>query len=122
MATTLSTARTIALSLPATAEKLCHGTPAFYVRNKLMARLQEDGETLSIAYPKSERAALIEKDPDVFSVTDHFLNYDYVLLDLHAANEAKLRTVLHGAWEMKAGKKLLAVHEASEAAKLNRRA
>ena len=52
-------------------EGVCHGTPAFYVRRKLMLRLWEDGETLVVRFPKEKRAALIEENPDAFSVTDH---------------------------------------------------
>ncbi len=70
--------RRAALALPEVVEGVCYGTPAFYLRKKLMLRLREDGETLVIKFPIEGRTALIESDPDVFSVTDHYLNYPCV--------------------------------------------
>ena len=105
MAVSFSLVRKIALALPGVEQRPCHDTPAFYVRNKIFSRLQEDGETLAVAYPKASRDELIERWPDVFSVTDHFQNYNYVLISLHAANEAVMRERLAGAWRMKAAKK-----------------
>lgn len=100
--------RTIALSLPEVTEALCHGTPAFYVRKKLFVRLREDAETLAVAFPKTEREALIERHPDVFSVTPHFENYDYVLLTLGAVGEKLLRESVELAWRLRAPKKTVA--------------
>ena len=103
----------LALALPGVEERLCHGTPAFYVRKKIFGRLQEDGETLSVAYPKAKRDELIESSPDIFSVTPHFQNYDYVLVGLHAANETVMREHLESAWRMKATKQAVAEFDAA---------
>jgi hypothetical protein len=111
VAVTINTARKIALSLPGVEERICHGTPAFYVRRKLIFRLREDEETLAIAYPKAQRAGLIESRPDVFSVTEHYENYDYVLLDLLAAKEELLHEMIVGAWSRKAARKDLAAYD-----------
>jgi len=43
---TIDTVRQLALALPEVTEGICFGTPAFYVRKKLLARLREDGDTL----------------------------------------------------------------------------
>lgn len=111
MAVTLTQLRAIALALPDVEERLCHGTPAFYVRNKIFARLQEDEEHISVAFPKTERDALIDKHPDVFSFTDHFANYDYVLMNLAAANATLARQRLEGAWRLKATKRAVALYD-----------
>jgi hypothetical protein len=102
----------MARALPGVEERLCHGTPAFYVRNKIFARLQEDGEHIAVAFPKGEREALIDAFADVFSVTDHFTNYDYVLLNLASANVGIARTRLEGAWRLKATKRAIADYDA----------
>jgi hypothetical protein len=114
MAVSFSLVRKLALALPGVEERVCHDTPAFYVRKKIFGRLQEDGETLSLAYPKARRDELIERHPDVFSVTAHFKNYDYVLVNLHAAGEPLLREHLAGAWRMKAIKKALTEFDGSQ--------
>ncbi len=113
MAVTLTQLRTIARALPGVEERLCHGTPGFYVRNKLMARLQEDAEHISLAFPKAERDALIERHPDVFSFTEHFAPYDYVLMNLAAANATLARQRFEGAWRLKATKRAIADFDAS---------
>ena len=112
MAVSFTQLRALALSLPGVEERLCHGTPAFYAGKKIMGRLQEDDEHFSIAYPKAEREALIDRFPDVFSVTDHFLNYDYVLMNLSAASATLARTHLEIAWRMKATKRAVAAYDA----------
>ena len=115
MAVSFTVVRQLALALPGVEEHPCHGTPAFYVRKKIFARLQEDGETLSIAHPKAQRDELIDRAPDVFSVTPHFQNYDYILVNLHAASEAILQERLAGAWRLKATKQAVSAYDAARA-------
>jgi hypothetical protein len=62
----------IALSLSGVAKGVCHGTPAFYVRKRLILRLRDDFETLGIRMPIEERDELISRDPEIFFVTDHY--------------------------------------------------
>ncbi|RXK54994.1 MmcQ/YjbR family DNA-binding protein [Oleiharenicola lentus] len=112
MAVSLTQLRAIALALPGVEERLCHGTPGFYVRNKLMARMQEDGEQLSLALPKAERDDLIERHPDVFSFTEHFAKYDYVLMNLAAANATLARQRIESAWRLKAARRVVATFDA----------
>lgn len=108
MAVTLTQLRAIVRALPEAEERPCHGTPGFYAGKKLFARLQEDAEHISFAFPKAERDALIERHPDVFSFTEHFVNYDYVLMNLAAANATLARQHLEGAWRLKATKRAVA--------------
>jgi len=104
--------RRLALALPGVEERLCHGTPAFYVRGKIFARLQEDAEHVTVAFPRRDREALIDRDPDVFCVNAHLANYDYVLLNLLAANPTQARARLEQAWRMKATRRAAAEFDA----------
>jgi len=104
--------RQLALALPGVEERLCHGTPGFYVRKKIFSRLQEDLEHVAISCPRSERESLIADTPDVFSSNDHLANYDYVLLDLLAASVPQARARLEQAWRMKATKQAVAAFDA----------
>ncbi len=52
--------------------------PGFFVGKKLFARMKEDGETLVVQ--TYEREKWIEADPLTFFITDHYLNYDYMLV------------------------------------------
>jgi hypothetical protein len=111
MAASIDFVRRTALALPDVVEGVCYGTPAFYLRKKLMLRLREDGETLVIKFPIEDRAALIESDPDVFSVTDHYLAYPCVLADLNAIRPQVLEEKILGAWRLLASRRQLAKWE-----------
>ncbi|MES2692356.1 MAG: MmcQ/YjbR family DNA-binding protein [Verrucomicrobiota bacterium] len=108
MPATLADVRRIALSLPETREAPCYGRPGFYVQKKIFACLREDGETLAVTYPKTERDELIDRHPDVFFYTDHYVKYDWVVLNLFAISSDLLRDTLADAWRLRAGKKLVA--------------
>jgi len=114
MAATIELARRLALALPGVQEGVCHGTPAFYVRRKLMLRLWEDGETLVVRFPKEKRAALIRQNPDVFSVTDHYRNYPAVLLNLLAVNRELLARMIEGAWRLQASARQVSAYDRKE--------
>lgn len=111
MAATIELVRRLALALPDVQEGVCFGTPAFYVRRKLMLRLWEDGETLVVRFPKDERAALIRGNPDVFSVTDHYRNYPAVLVNLLAVNWELLGRMIEGAWRLQASRKQVLAYD-----------
>ncbi len=115
MAANIETVRRLALALPGIEEGICYGTPAFYLRRKMVVRLRDDHETLVVAFPKADREALIDRRPDVFSVTDHYRNYDNVLLSLLAVDEALLRQMIEGAWRLKAAKKQVTAYEVTRA-------
>lgn len=93
--------------LPGFNEKLCYGTPGFYVGKKMFARLKEDGETLVIQ--SFERNIWMEKDPDTFFVTDHYFDYDYMLVNLKRVLPDDLVCLLLTAWHNRAPEKLLKV-------------
>jgi hypothetical protein len=111
MAATVELVRRIALALPGVQEGVCHGTPAFYVRRRLMLRLWEDGETLVVRCPKETRAALIKENPDVFWLTEHYRNYAAVLVNLLAVNRQLLQRMIEGAWRMQASRKQVAAYD-----------
>jgi hypothetical protein len=102
------TARKLALALPEVAEGLCYGTPAFRVKNRLFARLWEDGETLVVSADAGTREALIKARPETFFVTEHYVGYDWVLVRLPAIAEKDLRDLIVSAWRRKAPSPLAA--------------
>jgi len=97
--------REVVLSLPGTNEKPCFSTPAFYAGKKIFARLKEDGETLVIQ--SYEREKWIKADPETYFVTDHYLNYDYMLIKLKSVDPEELKKLLINAWCNRATNKLI---------------
>ena len=108
MAASIRDVRRMALALPGVEEGVCHGTPAFYVRKRLMLRLRDDFETLVIRIPMDQRDDLIAADPDIFSVTDHYQNYPAILVTLPNVSQSRLAKLIEESWGRLASKKQLA--------------
>jgi hypothetical protein len=113
---TLDDVRRLALSLPETSERPCYGTPGFYVRKHLFARIRSDDETVVVKVDIGERELLMGAEPDVFFITDHYREYGYVLVRVDAIGEDELREVLTDAWLIAAPKRLRAAFEADHPA------
>lgn len=107
--------RRIALSLPGTSERPSYGTPGFRVKDKLFARLREDGALAVYVSALDEKEALIAADPDVFFTTPHYDGYAMVLVRLEAIGPHELDEVLTDAWRVRAPAKARAAFEAAEA-------
>ncbi len=103
---TEKTVRRLALALPETSEKPCHGTPAWYVKKKLFARLLPDGKTLAVRVELEEREALLSLAADVFFLTPHYEGWPMVLIRLPKIDEADLEERLVEAWRFMAPEKL----------------
>lgn len=111
MATTYSTVRSVARAFPGVEEGLSYGTSALKVRGKLMARLKEDGETLVVRVTPTDRDLLLQFEPSIFFITDHYRDYPWVLVRLPRITRARLQEVLEEAWRVVAPKKLLAEYD-----------
>ena len=107
----VKTLRKIALAFPGVEEGESFRTPAFRVRKKLMARVHQDNVNLVVKRDWEERENLMEADPKVFHITDHYANYEYVLVRLPAVSSDTLQSVLEGTWRRLASKKMIAEYE-----------
>jgi hypothetical protein len=92
------TVRKIGLALPGVEESTAYGAPALKVRGKLMAcvpthRSAEPG-SLAVRVGFDDRAELLAAAPDVYYVTDHYLNYSAVLIRLSRVTPDVLRDLL----------------------------
>ena len=92
--TTFETVRRLALALPEVEEGTSYGTPAFKVKGKLFARLHQDGETLVLRCDPELRPMLLAAEPELFTLTDHYRDYPWILLRFGLATEAKLAALL----------------------------
>jgi hypothetical protein len=97
--------RKLAIKLPEVTEGKSYGTPAFFVRKKLLMRMKEDGETLVIY--TEDRDAWIAENPAVYYFTDHYRNYPAMLVRLRKASVVDLKTLLLAAWKMRATPKMI---------------
>lgn len=102
----------LALSLPGVSEGRAYGGPSLHVGRKFMGRLREDGETLVLKVELAERERLIEGEPDIFFVTDHYRDHPLVLINLFAVPRETMSRLLTGAWRMVAPKRAVSAHDA----------
>jgi hypothetical protein len=88
----------LALALDKVEESTSYGTPAFKVGGQLIARLREDLDSLVVRSDFEQRAELMAVDPETYYITDHYLNYEWVLVRLERVHPDALRDLLRGAW------------------------
>ncbi len=90
--------RKIGLTLPGVEESTAYGQPALKVNGKLLAclpahRSAEPG-SLAVRVDFADRAELLAEAPDVYYLTDHYVDYNAVLVRLARVTPAVLRDVL----------------------------
>jgi len=105
---TYEAAREIALALPGVEESTSYGTPACKVKGKLFLRMHQDGDSLVVRIDLAERESLMEADPETFYITDHYLNYPWILVRLAKVRQDQLSELLKQAWRLAAPRRLLA--------------
>ena len=109
--TTWETAREIAQALPGAVEGTSYGTPAFHVKKKLFVRFHQSGESVVVHIPMAAREAMMKSDPESFYITDHYLNYPYMLVRLSTVDLSDLRNLIVESWRQMAPAKLVAEYE-----------
>jgi len=101
--------RRLALSLPATTEKPSYGTPGFRVKDKLFARIREEGDVLVVwVADEGEKHGLIAADPEKFFTTPHYDGYPTVLVRFKGVDTEELLELLTDSWRLRAPKRVLA--------------
>ena len=98
MAVTFDKIREAALKLPSVSEGISYGTPCLRIGKTMICRLREDEETLVLKVDPMEREILIEAEPDIFFVTDHYRGYPLVLVRLPDADLDHIVILLRRAW------------------------
>jgi hypothetical protein len=90
--------REIGLTLPNVVEGTMYGAPALKVRGKLLAcvPVNRSAEPNSAVFriDFERRAALIEANPEIYYVTDHYAEHPTVLVRLSRIGPDKLRDLL----------------------------
>ena len=105
---TFDTVRAIARELPGAVEGTSYGTPSFRVGKSLFVRQHQDGESLVVKIDYDQRAMRMRADPGTFYITDHYLNYPFMLVKLATVDQDDLRDLLEESWRLSAPKRLLA--------------
>jgi len=92
------TVRNIGLSLPGVEESTGYGRPALKVHGKLLACIpanrSAEPNSLVVCVDREDRAELLDAEPDVYYVTDHYTGYDTVLVRLSRVSADLLHDIL----------------------------
>ncbi len=107
--------RSIALTYPGVADHITYGTPSLKVGSRFLMREVEPG-ILALQRPSiDERDMLLEAEPELFFITDHYRDYPYVLVRLESLTPDHFRALFEPIWREKALKKHLAAFTARRA-------
>jgi hypothetical protein len=100
------TVRTIALELPGVEESTAYGSP---VRGNLLTCIpvhkSAEPNSLVVCIDFDQRADLLAAAPDVYYLTDHYVNYPSVLVRLSRIHSDALQDLLGMAWRFVSAKK-----------------
>jgi hypothetical protein len=99
---TFDAIRKMALALDHVEEATSYGTPAFKVGGAMLARLRDDIGALVVRMSIDDRQELMAEDPETYFITDHYLNYPYILVNLARVQPDAMRDLLRGAWKLAA--------------------
>jgi hypothetical protein len=92
------TVKKIGLALPGVQESTAYGSPALKVHGKLLACVpihrSADPGSLMVRVDFDDRAELLAAEPNVYYVTDHYLDYNAVLVRLSLVSTEVLRDLL----------------------------
>jgi len=108
----------IVLALPGTQAATSYGTPSVKVRGKILSRWRTESEgALAIRCDFLDRQILLQAQPEVFFLTDHYLNYPMILMRIEKASSDALIDVTERAWRLVAPPGLVKRRDALAAAR-----
>lgn len=101
MPVTTEDVRSIALSLPRAYEAFVRDTRKFRVGRIVFAAISPDETRLGFGFPREERAALVESEPEKFMLPrPSDMRYQWVAARMEALDVDELRELIVDAWAM----------------------
>jgi hypothetical protein len=108
---TIEEVRELALSLPRSYEALVRDRVKFRVGSIVYLAFSRDETLMGFAFPKEEREALIESEPDKFLMPElSDQRYNWVVVRLEAIDPDEMRELVLDAWRMVVPKRVAADH------------
>ena len=104
---TVDDVRAVALPLPRTIEVLIRDRVKFRVGQIVYVAFSRDETKMGFGFPKLERVALVEAEPDTFLMpTGGDLRYHWVVARMAALDHDRMRELVIDAWTMVVPKKV----------------
>jgi hypothetical protein len=96
---TVDEVRAFASTLPRSSEAFVQGRVKFRIGRIVYLSFSRDGSTMGFAFPKEWRDALVEREPEKFSLPSVFdLRYNWAHVDLAAIDATEMRELVEDAW------------------------
>ena len=103
----------LARTLPRSSEAFVRGRVKFRIGRIVWLAFSRDGETMGFAFPKEWRAALVESEPEKFSLpSESDMRYHWVHVRLAALEAGEMRELVEDAWAFCAPKRVVAEYAA----------
>jgi hypothetical protein len=113
---TIDEVRAFAITLPRSSEGVVRGHVKFRIGRIVYLSLSRDGSTMGFAFPKEWRNALIESEPEKFSLpSEHDMRYHWVHVRLGAIDADEMRELVEDAWAFCVPKRVAEEYAASRA-------
>jgi hypothetical protein len=96
---TIDEVRAFASTLPRSYEAVVRGRVKFRIGRIVYLSLSRDGATMGFAFPKEWRSALVESEPEKFSLPgESDMRYHWVHVRLDIIDEEEMRALVEDAW------------------------
>ena len=96
---TMDEVRAFASTLPRSYEAVVRGRVKFRIGRIVYLSLSRDGATMGFAFPKEWRSALVESEPEKFSLpSPSDMRYHWVHVCLDVIDEEEMRALVEDAW------------------------
>ena len=105
---TVDDVRAFASTLPRSYEAFVGGRVKFRIGRIVYISFSRDGSTMGFAFPKEWRAALVESEPEKFSLpSESDMRFHWVHVRLDAIDADEMRDLVENAWALCAPKFLV---------------
>jgi hypothetical protein len=105
----------VARMLPRASEAYVRGRLKFRVGRIVFLSFSKDGKTMGFGFPKDWRAALVESEPEKFSLpSEADMRYHWAHVRLDAIDADEMRDLVENAWAMCAPKFLIEEYRAAQ--------
>ena len=109
--TTIEAVRELALTLPRTYEAFIGGRVKFKVGRIVYVAFSHDEQLMGFGFPKEEREAIIEGEPDKFVMPRKSdLRYNWLVVRLAAIDDEEMTELVLDAWRMVVPKSVAKAH------------
>jgi hypothetical protein len=111
---TIDEIRAFASTLPRSSEAFVRGRVKFRIGRIVWLACSKDGTVMGFAFPKEWRDALVESEPEKFSLpSESDMRYHWVHVRLDAIDEDELRELVEDAWAFCVPKRVAEEYAAS---------